>query len=49
MAIHHIEGGGAAHRRALGNGDIGAGGARLYTRLRRSGYPPGYRVLCQNC
>ena len=33
-----------------GNGKIkGEGSTKLYRKLRRLGYPPGFRVLCHNC
>lgn len=45
LAIDHIGGGGAKHRRALGM----TGGSRFYAWLRRNKYPEGFRVLCHNC
>lgn len=44
LAIDHVDGDGAAERRATGGGNM-----RLYRRLRREGFPPGYQVLCFNC
>jgi hypothetical protein len=44
LAIDHIEGGGRAHRQA-----IGWGGSNLYGWLHRMGYPTGFRCLCHNC
>ena len=49
LTIDHINGGGHAHRKLLGNGSASAGGGSLYYRLRKDGFPSGYRVLCQNC
>lgn len=49
LTIDHIEGGGAIHRRSIGNGKIGTGGGAFYGWLRSQGFPAGYRVLCQNC
>jgi len=49
LTIDHIDGGGADHRRSLGKGNIAHGGGSFYPWLARNGYPPGYRVLCQNC
>lgn len=49
LTIDHIGGGGAEHRRQLGNGSLGNGGSKLYRWLRKNEYPDGYRVLCQNC
>lgn len=45
LAIDHINGGGAAHRRELGNKT----GMNFYRYLRQLGFPAGYRVLCHNC
>lgn len=44
LTVDHINGGGAAHRRA-GSG----GGVNFYSKLRKQGYPPGYQVLCFTC
>ena len=43
LTIDHIDGGGTAERRT------GVTSIHLYARLRREGFPPGYRVLCWNC
>lgn len=40
LALDHIKGGGASHRRQVSN---------VYRSLRKQGYPPGYQVLCHNC
>jgi len=42
LEIDHINGGGNAHRRAIGPG-------RLYIWLAQNKYPPGFRVLCPTC
>lgn len=47
LAIDHIDGNGAAHRKAPGG--PGGGGVRMYRWLKLQGYPPGYRTLCHNC
>jgi hypothetical protein len=44
LAIDHLNGGGRAHRQA-----IGWGGSNLYGWLHRMGYPPGFGCLCHNC
>ena len=41
LVIDHINGGGTEHRRAVHG--------KVYSELRRRGFPPGYRVLCWNC
>ncbi len=41
LTIDHIDGGGTEHRRRTHN--------KVYTKLRQSGFPSGYRVLCWNC
>lgn len=59
LTIDHINGDGAAHRKAIygfkqdgtvrsGRG-AGGGGYRMYKWLRVSGYPVGFQVLCFNC
>ena len=42
LAIDHIDGGGAAHRRELGT-------KRLYDWLFEYSWPVGFQVLCHNC
>ena len=42
LHIDHVDGGGKAHRRALG-------GNRIEAWLLRHGLPEGFRVLCANC
>ncbi len=42
LAIDHVDGSGAQHRKTLNASSI-------YTWLKREGYPDGYRVLCSNC
>jgi hypothetical protein len=49
LTIDHIDGSGAEHRRTLGDGKIGSGGARFYPWLIKNHFPLGYQVLCQNC
>ena len=44
LSMDHVEGGGNQHRKLLGSG-----GDKIYRWLKRSGYPPGFRVLCMNC
>ncbi len=48
LTIDHPNGDGAAERRAA-FGERGGAGYKQYCRLKRQGFPPGYRVLCQNC
>lgn len=44
LAIDHIKGDGAAHRREVG------GGTAFYLWLRRAGFPrDNFRLLCHNC
>ncbi len=45
LTLDHIDGGGNAERRMAGH----RGGPQWYRLLRRTGYPPGLRVLCWNC
>ena len=42
LVLDHIHGGGCKERRKYARGG-------LWRKLRKEGYPPGYRVLCQNC
>lgn len=44
LAIDHVNGGGSAHRRAIGNS-----GRSLSAWLARHRLPRGYRILCHNC
>jgi hypothetical protein len=44
LTLDHVYGGGAADERQLGSL-----GGRLYRHLKRSGFPPGFQVLCYNC
>lgn len=48
LVIDHINGGGNAHRRAVRKRGIMSGND-IYLWLKRSKYPVGYRVLCDNC
>lgn len=41
LGIDHIKGGGRKHKRTVG--------AHLYTWLKNSRFPKGFRVLCHNC
>lgn len=43
LALDHVNGGGAQHRR-----DVGQGSYQL-RELQKQGYPAGFRVLCHNC
>lgn len=45
LALDHKNGGGNKERRALGI----TAGVRFYYWLKKSGYPPGYQILCHNC
>jgi len=45
LCLDHINNDGARERRR-GKGVYGAG---IYYRLRRTGYPQGYQILCMNC
>ena len=42
LEIDHINGGGTAHRRQIGQ-------AEIYRWLRNNNYPEGFRVLCPTC
>lgn len=44
LSLDHVDQNGAADRKE--NGKSGTG---FYLRLRKLGYPPGFRVLCRNC
>jgi hypothetical protein len=43
LAIDHINGGGADHRRRCPSSES------MYRDIKKSGYPDGFRVLCHNC
>jgi hypothetical protein len=45
LTLDHVAGDGAEQRRVQGH----KGGTAQYRLLRKSGFPPGYRVLCWNC
>lgn len=45
LTLDHIEGGGNAHRRTLGDN----GSMAVYRDLKKQGFPLGYRCLCLNC
>jgi hypothetical protein len=42
LTLDHVNNGGRAHRRRMGNQGV-------YHELRRNGYPPGFQILCFNC
>ena len=44
LAIDHINGGGNKHRK-----EIGGGSDSSYAWLKKNNFPPGFRVLCNNC
>ena len=44
LQLDHIKGGGNMSRKKMGNGGWG-----YYKKLKESGYPLGYQVLCANC
>ena len=47
LELHHIEGGGNEDRaRRVGRGLRSPGGWNFYQKLKREGYPPGFRVIC---
>ncbi len=43
LSLDHIHGGGNEDRKVRGSG------VKLYTKLRKAGYPGGFQVLCFNC
>lgn len=43
LVIDHVGGGGNAHRRMVGSGNV------VYRWLKKNGFPAGFRVLCANC
>jgi len=45
LTIDHPDGDGSARRREEGH----RGGTAQYRKIRRDGFPPGFRVLCWNC
>lgn len=44
LTIDHVNGGGTRHRSQLG-----FGGFKFYTYLKRNGFPDNYQTLCMNC
>ncbi len=42
LALDHIDGGGNAHRKAIGS-------RWIYHDIKKRGFPPGFQVLCHNC
>lgn len=49
LAIDHVNGDGAEHRKTLAKSGRGGAGTPTYRWLKRNGYPEGFRVLCHNC
>lgn len=45
LTVDHVDGRGSSDRRANSEN----GGHRTYIRLKKAGFPPGFRVLCWNC
>lgn len=45
LAVDHIDGNGAAHKRSFGIKSAQA----MYCWLRKNGFPPGFQLLCHNC
>lgn len=45
LTLDHIDGKGAAHRKAVNR----AGGYAMYLYLKKQGWPKGFQVLCFNC
>lgn len=45
LALDHIDGGGAAHRREIGSRNSNT----MFLWAKRNGYPPIFQVLCHNC
>ncbi len=45
LAVDHIDGGGAQHRRSIKR----HGGTAFYKWLQNNGWPKGFRILCHNC
>lgn len=48
LTLDHVDNNGADHRREL-FGKTNVGGSPFYRKLRKQGYPSGFRVLCFNC
>ena len=48
LTIHHVDGGGNAHRKEV-CGAARRGGQRFYAWLKRQGWPAGFAVRCWNC
>ena len=46
LQLDHMDGDGAAHRKA---NNLGTGGARLWRWVKAHAYPAGFQVLCRNC
>jgi len=43
LTIDHIKGGGAKHRKEVGQGTT------FYNWIKRNNFPKGFRILCMNC
>jgi hypothetical protein len=43
LTIDHVNGGGSAHKKAVGSNQ------QIYSYLRANNYPTGYQLLCSNC
>jgi hypothetical protein len=48
LTLDHVDGGGNTERAKL-FGDRFQCGHHMYRKLRLTGYPPGYQLLCMNC
>jgi hypothetical protein len=46
LSIDHVDNNGAKERKS---GSYAGSGTAFYQWLRKSGFPPGYQVLCMNC
>ncbi len=44
LTLDHVENNGATHRKEIG----GLTGMRMYPKLRKANYPPGFQTLCAN-
>lgn len=48
LTIDHVNQDGSTHRAELGP-ERSVGSCKMYRHLKKSGFPPGFRVLCFNC
>lgn len=48
LALDHVNGDGAEHRRSLAAGYAGRT-YQVYLDVKRQGFPPTYQLLCNNC